>query len=160
VTQTKSARIVITHSFLIVTIAYLLVAVILILFFIAQTGWGRLDHDILLSLISGLTLGLSELTWWGKMWCLAVIVPWLGSFLLLVLLSSRFNNKAKQVRLFSGLAVFAYYFVIWLIRVGQTLAQSGGDANYVPLSLWLIGGFALGYASAIISEKFLPKLIY
>ncbi|MDD5703353.1 MAG: hypothetical protein PHU23_15060 [Dehalococcoidales bacterium] len=157
--RTKLARIII-HSFLIVTIAYLLVAVALVLYFIAQTGWSRLDNDIFISLISGLTLGLSELTWWGNLWYLAVMVPWLGSLLLMVLLSSRFNNKAKQSRLFSGLAVFAYYFVMWLILIGQAILQGGGDANYFALVLWLVAGFALGYISAMIGEKFPPKLIY
>jgi hypothetical protein len=142
-----------TYSFLVISIAYLLAAAVLTLFFIAQTGWGRIDNDILISLISGLTLGLSEFFWWGNVWYLAIIVPWLTSFLLLTFLLSRYNCKARRRSIFSGLAVSAYYLAMCVVLIGQAVFRSGGDTGYFILSIWVAGGIALGYVSAVVVEK-------
>lgn len=148
------------YGFTTCTLAYLMAAVLLFIFSVAQTGWSRIDNDLVTVLPSGLTLALSEFKWWGDFYYLAILVPWLGSTLVLALLLHWFNGGARRRRLLGGLSVLAYYFALWLsiiipllVRYGWHIRGDMGYADYLAFLLWPVCGFGLGYLSATIVER-------
>jgi hypothetical protein len=146
----------VSYSFFICTLAYLIAAVILLLVSVAQTGWSRIDTDTGKILSSGLTLALSEFPWWGGFYYLAILVPWLGSSLLLVGMLYLFNKDATRRRLLGGLSLFAYFFSMFLAFIVNGLISGWGDIAYPLLCLWPVGGFGLGYLAVFLVEKVLP----
>ena len=150
------------YAFFTCTLAYLIAAILLFIFSVEQTGWSRIDNDIGTFLPSGLTLALSELKWWGDFYYLAILVPWLGSSLVLVLMIYLFRGEARRRRLLGGLSVFAYYIVIWLSLVIEELVRYGGEIRgdigyigYLMFLLWPVCGFGVGYLAAILVERIL-----
>jgi hypothetical protein len=143
------------YAFFTGTIAYAIAALLLFIFFAAQTGWGRSVNDIGLSLVSGLTLSLSEFGWWGDYYYLAFLVPWLGSTLVMALLLLWLKDRAVRRYLAGGLSVFIYYIAMFLAFTIHGLARGWGDVGYAFLPVWAVVGFGVGYASAAIVEKIL-----
>lgn len=150
------------YAFFTCTIAYLIAAVLLFIFSIEQTGWNRIDNDIVTFLPSGLTLALSELKWWGDFYYLAILVPWLGSTLVLVLLLHWFNGEAKRRRLLGGSSICVYYFAGWLSLIIEELVRYGGHIRgdigwfgYLTFLIWPFIGFGLGYLATTIVERIL-----
>jgi hypothetical protein len=142
------------------TIAYLMVGVLLFLFGISQTGWSRIDSDAGIFMADSLTFMLSEFQGWGDFWYLAVLVPWLGSSLVLALLMHWLGREAKRRRLFGGASIAAYYVVMLLVfAIGKLVTSWGhidvnpGDVAYLLFLIWPIAGFGLGYAAATIADK-------
>ena len=141
-------------------LAYFIAAVLLFIFSINQTGWSRIDSDTGRFTMSFLTLILSEFQWWGDFWYLAVLIPWLGSSLVLMLLIQRWGRKASRRRLSGGFSTGIYYVIMLLVfAIGRLVTAWGqmnvnpGDAGYLLLLIWPLGGFGLGYLSAIIADK-------
>jgi hypothetical protein len=120
---------------------------------IAQTGWGRIDSDTGVFLSSGLTLALSEFPWWGGYYYLSILVPWLGSSLLLVIMLYLFDKDAGRRRLLGGLSLFAYFFSMLLMFIVKGLISGWGDIAYYLMWLWPVGGFGLGYLAVFLVEK-------
>jgi len=141
------------YAFLTCTIAYFIAAVLLFIFSIGQTGWSRIDNDAGTFLLSILTLALSEFQWWGDFWYLAVLVPWLGSSLVMVLLMIWLNKGAGHRRLLGGFSIFAYYLAMILVFIIHGLIDGWGDIGYEFFPLWPLGGFVLGCLSAWIADK-------
>jgi hypothetical protein len=148
------------YALLTCTIAYFLAAVILFVLGLSQTNWSRIDHNTGRFIASTLTLVLSEFQGWGSLWYLAVLVPWLGSTLLLALLVKRFGAEARRRYLFGGASVGIYYVIMLLVFVFGKLITSWyqidinpGDIIYVLLLIWPLGGFGLGYLAAMITDR-------
>ncbi|MFC1914202.1 hypothetical protein ACFLXF_02895 [Chloroflexota bacterium] len=80
------------YSLFVSILAYIMAAVLLVIFFIQQMGWSSIDIGIFSFLLNGLTLGLSAFDWWGGFYTIAGLVPWLGSALVLVLLLRFFRG--------------------------------------------------------------------
>jgi Na+/H+ antiporter NhaC len=151
---------IVRYALLTCTIAYFIAAVLLFIFGFSQTGWSRIDSDTGTFLLSGLTLALSEFQGWGDFWYLAVLVPWVGSSLVLALLMYRFNGGTKRRRLFGGASIAVYYVIMLLVfAIGRLAASWGqidinpGDVAYLLLLIWPVVGFILGYLSAIIADR-------
>ena len=143
------------YAFFTCTFAYLLAVTLLFIFFAEQAGWSRIDNGIVTSSLSGLTLALSEFEWWGDFYYLAFLVPWLSSSLVMIFLMQQFKGGAGQRRIFGGLSIFAYYFVMFMVFIIRGLAFGWGDIGYDLLWLWPVVGFGLGYLAAIMAEKLL-----
>lgn len=143
----------IIYAFSTCTLAYALAAVLLFIFSVGQTGWSRIDNYMVTFLASGLTLALSEFTWWGGLYYMAILVPWFGSTLVLVLLLLWFDGGARRIWIFGGLSVFAYYLAMFLVFIIGGLIHGWGDVGYLFFPIWLVAGFGLGCLSAIIVEK-------
>jgi hypothetical protein len=144
------------------TIAYLIAVVMIFILGISQTGWMRIDSDTGRYMVSMVTLVLSEFQGWGDFWYLAVLVPWLGSSLLLALLIKRNTARARRRHVFSGVSIGAYYIIMLLVFAAGKLATfwgqidlNPGDVYYILFLIWPLGGFLLGYLSAIITDKVL-----
>jgi hypothetical protein len=151
---------IIRYSLLTCTLAYFIAAVLLFLFSAIQFGFNGIDRSTDRLLVSLLTLVLSEFQGWHDFWYLSVLVPWLGSSLLLTLLTKRYAGKTGRRRLWGGVSVGAYYVILLLVfAIGRLIASWGridinpGDLLYLILLLWPLGGFGLGYLSAIITDK-------
>ena len=140
----------IRYAFLTCTLAYVLAAILLVIFFAVE---GINVEYMIKDLLTALTLALSEFTWWGNLFYIAFIVPWLASSLVLVLFIHRFNGGAKRRRLLGGLSVFAYYFAMVLVFIIHGLVRGWGDVGYQFFPIWLIVGFGLGYLAATIVER-------
>ena len=139
-------------------IAYLLATVAMFFFSLSQSGWTHVDGDNVKFMMDMVTLGLSN--WWGDVWYLAVLVPWLFSALVLALALKFFAGTAGRRAIWSGLSVTIYYTVVLLVfAIGKLIAFWGnidvrpGDLVYAVLIVWPIGGFIVGYFAAIITEK-------
>jgi len=143
------------YAFLTCTLAYLIAAVLLFIFSVGQTGWNRIDSNTVMTLTSGLTLALSEFQWWGSFYYLAILVPWIGSSLVLVILLYLVSAGFRLRRLLGGLSVFAYYLAMFLAFIIHGLTSGWGDVGYYLLWLWPVAGFGLGYLAATIAEKIL-----
>jgi hypothetical protein len=141
------------YALLTCTVNYSIAAVLLFLFGVSQTGFRRIDSDAGQFIVDGLTLALSEFQWWGDYWYLAVLVPWLGSLLILTLMMAWSNSVRGHRRLLAGISISAYYLVLFLVFIINGLISGWGDIAYPMLVLWPIIGFGLGYLSAIISDK-------
>ena len=139
------------YGFTTCTLAYLLVAIPLLVLFatLFRGSYGML---------SILTLMLSEFPWWGDFYYLAFLVPWLASSCVLALLIYRFNGGARRRVLFSGFSIFVYYFAMWLVIIIYGLIYGWGDIAYDLFWLWSLFGFGFGYAAATIVERIHRKL--
>jgi hypothetical protein len=140
--------------------AYILVAIVMFLFAVSQTGWTKVDSDSPKFIVDMMTLGLSNYPWWGDFWYLAALVPWLGSSLVLGLVIKRFARTAGRRALWGSLSVAIYYIVVLLVfGIGKLITNWGnievhpGDFAYVLLVIWPIGGYVVGYLAAVITEK-------
>jgi hypothetical protein len=156
----ETMRKIIKYSLLTCLIAYVLAAIAMFIFAISQTGWSRIDSDSPIFIVDMLTLGLSNYSCWGDFWYLAALVPWLGSSLVLALVLKRFARTAARRAMWAGLSVALYYVVVLLVfAIGKVIAFWGnievhpGDFAYVLLLIWPIGGFVVGYFSAMITDK-------
>ena len=138
------------YAFLTCTLAYVIGAVLLFIFFVVESRSG--DY-IVRDLMTGLTLMLSEFQWWGDFYYLAVLVPWLGSSLVMALLMIWLNRGAGHRRLLGGFSIFAYYLAMILVFIIYGLVDGWGDIGYQLFPIWLIIGFGLGYLAATIAEK-------
>jgi hypothetical protein len=141
-------------------IAYILVAIVMFIFAVSQTGWSRVDSDTPKFIVDMLTLGLSNYSWWGDIWFLAALVPWLGSSLVLGLVLKRFARTAGRRTLWGGLSVAIYYIVALLVLgIGKLITNWGnievhpGDFAYVLFLIWPIGGYVVGYFAVMITDK-------
>jgi hypothetical protein len=150
----------IKYALLTCLIAYLIGAVVLFIVSVKMTGWSGIDDNVGRSVVSSLTLVLSEFQGWGDFWYLAVLVPWLGSSLLLALLVKRNAGGSRLRRLWGGVSVSVYYVIMMLVfATGRLLTSwneldfNPGDVIYLILLLWPLGGFGLGYLSAVITDK-------
>jgi len=132
------------------TLAYVFAAILFVILFAIE---GVNEEYVTKDIATGLTLALAEFSWWGEFYYLTVLIPWLFSSLVLMLLIYGFNGSVKRRRLFGGLSVFTYYFVMVMTFVIEGLVHDWGDVGYQFFPLWLIGGFGLGYLAAIITER-------
>jgi hypothetical protein len=136
------------------TLAYIFIALALVLLTGFINRWDTIGNDI----VPGLTLTLSEYQWWGDFSYAAVIVPWLGSAAVMLVLLRRFGVTHGRRRLLAGFSIFAYYLVM-LISLLIIEAISHGEIRYevhydfIQFSGWLPGGFIMGYLSAMIADK-------
>ena len=138
--------------------AYLLATVAMFFFSLSQSGWNRVNGDNVKFMMDMVTLGLSN--WWGDVWYLAVLVPWLFSALLLALALTLITKAVGRRSTWSGLSLAIYYAVVLLVfAIGKLIAFWGnidvraGDLVYAVLIVWPIGGFIVGYFAAVITEK-------
>ena len=144
---------IVKYALLTCTIAYFIAAVVVFLLAVSQTGWSRIDHDTGTVMVSALTLALSEFGWWGNFYYLAVLVPWLGSSLLLILLLAWSRGRAKPAFLLGGLSVGVYYLAMFLAFIFAGLIGGWGDIAYPLLIIWPVVSFGLGYLSSLITGK-------
>ena len=144
-------------AFITSTVTYAIAAAILAVFF-AATGFsgGYFGRE----LVTGLTLMLSEFQWWGEVYYLAVIIPWLGSTLVMAVLLTAFTSDAGRRRLFGGTSICVYYVAMILVfAIGRTVSSWGnievnpGDIGYLLLLIWPIIGFGLGYLTSTAAES-------
>ena len=148
------------HALSTCTAAYLLIAVFVLIISIYLNGWSRIDSDVGRSVVSLLTMVLSEFEGWGDFWYLAVLAPWLGSTLVMAIVAHRASGKAGRRQLWAGFSIGIYYVIMLLVFIIGKLAASwgqidlhAGDAVYLLLLIWPLGGFAVGYLSALITDK-------
>ena len=141
-------------------IAYLLATVAMFFFSLSQSGWTRVNGDNVKFMMDMVTLGLSNYTWWGAVWYLAALVPWLFSSLVLALALKLVTKAAGRRATWSGLSVAIYYAVVLLVfAIGKLVAFWGnidvhpGDLVYAVLIVWPIGGFIVGYFAATITDR-------
>ena len=147
------------YGFTTCTFAYLLVVIaLLVLFTTVFRGSYETIVDIK-SMLSFLTLMLSEFSWWGDYYYLAFLVPWLTSCCVLTLLTYRFNGGARTRALFTGFSMFIYYFVTWLAFLIYGLLFEWGDIGYDIIWLWPVCSFGVGCAASIIVERAFKSLI-
>jgi len=137
-------------SFFTCALAYGFAAILLVILLAIQ---GIRDEYITQNISTGLTLALSEFSWWGEFYYLTGFIPWLFSSLILMLLIYGFNGGIRRRQLFSGLSVLTYYLVMVLAFIIEGLVHGWGDVGYQFFPLWLIVGFGLGYLAAIITGK-------
>jgi hypothetical protein len=152
------------YALLTCTIAYVIIAIVLFLFGFAQTGWSRVDSDVGVFLLGSVTLVLSEFPFWGSFSGLAILVPWLGSTLLLMVFINLFADTLKKRRVFAGTSIGIYYLVMMLVFIGGKIITNWGridvnpgDIAYALFLIWPLGGFGAGYLSALITDKILKK---
>jgi len=141
-------------------IAYLLALIAMFFFSLSQSGWSRVDGDNAKFMMDMVTLGLSNYTWWGAVWYLAVLVPWLFSALVLALALKYFVRTAGRRATWGGLSLAIYYTLVLLVfAIGKLVAFWGdidvnpGDLVYTVLIVWPIGGFIVGYFAATITDR-------
>ncbi len=161
--NTLTVRKSILYSLVACAYAYMMAAVIIFLFGLAQTGWKQITGDFVYFIVNMLTLSLADFPWWGNVWYLAVLVPWLGSSLLFTLLLFRFNNSPRQRHLLGGGSTAIYYFVMFAVLViGRIILWWGNiqPQSWLDIALYLIvfavfvgGGFLFGFLSAVITDK-------
>jgi hypothetical protein len=147
----------IKYALLTSTFAYAVAAIMLTIFFTA-TGFsgGYFGRD----LVTGLTLMLSEFGWWGEVFYLAVIIPWLGSAIIMTLLLTFITSEAGRRRLFGGISIAVYYVAMILVfAIGRTISAWGnidinpGDIGYLLLLIWPAVGFVIGYIVTTAAES-------
>jgi len=150
----------IKYAVLTCLIAYVLAAFAMFIFAISQTGWSRIDGESPRFIVDMLTLGLSQYEGWGNFWYLAVIVPFIGSSLVLALLLQLSNRTAGRRYFWGGLSVALYYIVVLLaFAIGKMITFWGeievrpGDLAYVLLLIFPLCGFIVGYVAAMITDK-------
>ena len=141
------------YSFATCTLAYLFIAIpIFILFATLFRGSYEPIVDTV-GFVSFLTLMLSVFSWWGELYYLAFLVPWLTSTCILALLMNRFNRGLRSRALLSGLSVFIYYFAMLLVFIIHGLVFGWGDVAYSLIWIWPVVSFMFGYVAALIVEK-------
>jgi hypothetical protein len=143
-------------------IAYLLALIAMFFFSLSQSGWSHVNGDNAKFMMDMVTLGLSNYTFWGGVWYLAVLVPWLFSALVLALALKYFVRTAGRRATWGGLSVAIYYAIVLLVfAIGKLVAFWGnidiraGDFVYAVLIVWPIGGFIVGYFAAAIADRIL-----
>lgn len=148
------------YAFLACTLAYLIIGILLFLFGFSQTGWSRIDSDAGTFILGSVTLVLSEFQFWGDFYYLSVLVPWLGSSVVLALLLHRFDKNKKRRRLMAGTSIGIYYLIMMFVFIaGKIITSWGhidinpGDAAYTLFIIWPLAGFGLGYLSGAIADK-------
>jgi len=147
------------YGFTTCTFAYFF-AVIALLVLFATLFRGSYDPIVdIESMLSFLTLMLSEFSWWGDFYYLAFLIPWLTSCFVLTLFIYRLNGGARTRALFTGFSIFIYYFAMWLVFLVHGLLYGWGDIGYDIIWLWPVCSFGFGYAAAIIVEKALKSQI-
>jgi hypothetical protein len=141
-------------------IAYLLATIAMFFFSLSQSGWTHVDGDNARFMMDMVTLGLSNYPWWGSLWYLAVLVPWLFSALVLALAFILFARAAGRRAMWGGLSVAIYYAIVLLVfAFGKLIAFWGnidvhpGDFIYAVLLVWPIGGFIVGYFAAMLADR-------
>ncbi len=149
---------IIRYSLLTCFIAYLLGAIALFFFQVSDLGWHGIDDEAAGFIANILTLGFADYPGWGNLWYLSVLVPWLGSSLVLALFLT-WRGTDKQRWLWGGLSVAIYYIVRLLVfAIGKLIAFWGnidvhpGDLAYALLLIWPAGGFLLGCLASTISD--------
>ena len=152
-------KIALKYGFTTCTFAYLLVVIaLLVLFATVFRGSHETIVDIK-SMLSFLTLMLSEFSWWGDYYYLAFLVPWLTSCFVLTLFLYRFDGGTRTRALFTGFSMFIYYFVTWLSFLIYGLLSEWGDIGYDIIWLWPVCSFGFGYLVSIIVERAFKSLI-
>jgi len=141
------------YSFATCTLAYFLIAIpIFILFATLFRGSYEPIVDTI-GFFSFLTLMLSAFSWWGELYYLAFLVPWLTSTCILALLINHFNRGVRSRALLSGFSVFIYYFAMVLVFIIHGLIYGWGDMAYDLIWIWPVGSFLFAYVAALIVEK-------
>lgn len=141
------------YSVIACTLAYFLIAIpIFILFATLFRGSYEPIVDTI-GFFSFLTLMLSAFSWWGELYYLAFLVPWLTSTWILALLMNRFNKGLGSRALLSGFSVFIYYFAMLLVFIIHGLIYGWGDMAYGLIWIWPVGGFLFAYLATLIVEK-------
>jgi hypothetical protein len=150
----------IIYALLTCFIAYLIAVVVMFLISLTQSGWSQLGSDNVTFMIGIVTLGLYGYSFWGGLGYLAILVPWLGSSLVLTLSLKRFNTTAGRRWQLGGLSLALYYVVMLLVLLISELAVNWGnievhpsDFAYALLIVWPLGGFVAGYISAAITDR-------
>ncbi len=146
------------YGFVTCTFAYLLALVLGLVFF--ATLFRGLSEPIvdIKGMLGFLTLGLSDLSWWNNFYYLALLVPWISSFLVLTMLLYRIGGGSGKRLIFSGLSIFTYYFAMWLVFMIHSIIVGRGDVGYALIWLWPVLGFCVGIsASAIVEKLFGPQ---
>ena len=141
------------YSFITCTLAYFLIALPIFILFATQFRGSYESVFDTIGFLSFLTLMLSEFSWWGELYYLAFLVPWLASTCILALLINRFSGGLQSRALLSGLSVFIYYLAMVLVFIIHGITSGWGDVAYGLFWIWLGGGFIFAYASALIVEK-------
>ena len=141
------------YSFVTCTLAYFLIAIPI--FILSATLFrGSYEPAIDIRAFMGfLTFMLSDFSWWGELYYLAFLVPWLTSICLLTLLMNRFNKGIRSRALLSGFSVFIYYFAMVLVFIVHGLIYGWGELAYDLIWIWPVGGFIFAYAAALMVEK-------
>ena len=135
------------------TLVYLLSGILLIVVFATLFRGSYQPIVDVENMSSILTLMLSEFSWWGGFYYLALLVPWLASCCLVTVAVYRFKGGASTRALLVGFSVFAYYFVMWIVFLVHGLIYGWGDMAYDLIWLWPLCAFAFGYAAANTLEK-------
>jgi hypothetical protein len=138
-------------------LAYVLIALALILVTGFVNGWGTIGNDM----VPGLTLTLSEFKWWGNAGYVAPLIPWLGSAVVIILSVRRYGTTAMRRRLLTAFSIFIYYFIMLLYLLIAELAGHGEIRHtvrydFIQFTVWLPTGFIMGYLSAMIADKIVP----
>jgi len=141
------------YSFITCTLAYFLIAVPIFILFTTIFGGSYEPIVDTVGFVSFLTLMLSTFSWWGELYYLAFLVPWLTSTCILTLLINRFNRGLRNRALLSGFSVFIYYFAMLLVFIIHGLIFGWGDMAYDLIWVWPVGGFLFAYVAALIVEK-------
>ncbi len=149
---------IIKYSLVTSFIAYLIGAIALFIFNIAEMGWSPINANDAGFVVNMLTLGFADYPGWGDLWYLAVLVPLLGSALALASFLV-WRGTERRRWLWGGLSVAAYYVIRLLaFGIGKLIAFWGdievqpGDFAYALLLLWPAGGFILGYVASTITD--------
>jgi hypothetical protein len=147
------------YAFVTCTTTYLIVAfIIFILAIIHHPNW--ITSETRIFVVSSLTLALSEFSWWGHFYYLAVLVPWLGSSLLIVVLLAWSRGRMKPRFLPGGISAGAYYLAMFLAFIFAGLFHGWGDIAYPLLLIWPLAGFAIGCLSAWIADKIIKFAVF
>jgi hypothetical protein len=150
----------IVYALLTCFIAYLIAVVVTFLISLTQSGWSQVGSNNVTFTMDIVTLGLYGYTFWGGLRYLAILVPWLGSSLVLALLLTRHVRTAGRRWQLGGFSLALYYVVMLLVLgIGKLVTNWGniavhpGDFIYALLILWPIAGFVVGYISAAITDQ-------
>jgi len=141
------------HGLLTCAVAYFLA---LLLAFVLFSTLFRGSYESIVDtrgMLGFLTLGLSDFSWWNNFYYLALLVPWISSFLVLTMLLYRFGGGSGKRLIFSGLSIFVYYSAMWLVFMVYGIFFGWGDMAYDLIWLWPICGFLVGVAASAIVEK-------
>ena len=134
--------------------AYFIAAVLLLIFFAIEYNLFDAFYDFATETIfTGLLVSFLTMippSWLGDFYGLAILVPWFGSTLVLVLLLSLFDGGAKRRWVLGGVSLGVYYLAMFIANVTGCF---NGDGSYLPLLIWPAVGFGLGYLAAFIVDK-------
>jgi hypothetical protein len=150
----------ILYALLTCFIAYWIALVVMFLISISQSGTSQIGKDNVTFMMDITTLGLYGYSFWGGLSYLAILMPWLGSSLVLTLSLKEFNTTAGRRWQLGGFSLALYYAVMLLVLLIRNLVTNWGnievhpsDFAYALLVVWPLGGFVVGYISAAITDK-------